>query len=680
MYGGAFPEDSIPLTKFKDSDTRKHFTSLSCTITPVTLKNRIEYLQKYKDELDKSLNKGKSNEKQYTPEFFNEGVLKRIKEENIRMFQRYSPQYSYDQYFEYVHPAFILPILNEYLAAGFTPEELLRAELDDITITAILNEIVPNIDTSSELKNGNQSKSMRAKISVYGYNYAFLVSAGIPDLVLNETVLWTEEHNTLLKQKIRDTILTALIKATISKPAQLINLGFSLEELNAKDIGYDLSKLKDVSIKKLLDAGFLLDELKAKEFTAKDFRDNGYNLKQLIESKFTMENIITDKITFSDDDFLVNGDLDAEVFRQAGFTLENIYNLKLGTSNKPEKGVHPLIFKVNIIKYLKSIGFTAQEFKDSGIFSENVIDYLILAGFNYAEIQIVRPVIENDEIYKALRKIVGPSSVLKEFQNCPNLKFSYEDLKKIGFLPMEISTMNGDNLKKSELPNIKSAGFTVLDFQMEPIENLILIRNKGDGDTFDETQFKSEKVRNVPMEYTKKYFKPLDMNHAGFKLQDLIRTQELIDANKRFTQLGLGYDYRLEYDLKDLMVTYIREFIDPNPPACNIAKIFETGLYTYGEIRQVVEAYEGKGDWYKTNIKIKNAIDRIKDTGSYETNLNSIKKLLTNMKDEIITDNTSKQVPMCERKWGMSGLLGSNGTTDDNCKYKKKPTVPVAAN
>ena len=703
MRGGVFPNDAIPLTQFKHSDTGEHFPKSSYYITPNTLQSRIGYLQRYKRDLDTLLNKGTDNETQYTHDLFKEGVFDRIEKdikEKIRLFQKHSPYtYDDDRFFRVVSQGFILPILNEYLAAGFTPEELLRAELDDITITAILNEIVPAIDNSTPLTNVRQSKSMRAKISVYGYNDTFLVSARIPQDVINEKNPWTEVHTNLLKQKIRDTILTALIAAKISTPAQLINLGFSLEELNAKTIEYDLSKLKNVSIEKLLDAGFSLDKLKVAEFTANDFRNNGYNLKQLIEFKFKMKDFEESKIKFTDDDFPVNGDLDAEVFKTEDFTFLDVYNLKLGTYNKQEKEddedgrVRFLKFRVNILQYLKSIHVRAQDLKDSDIFifpEKSAVINLILAGFNYADIQAVKPPIENDEIYKILREIVGPRSILQEFKDCRNLKFSYKDLKDIGFLPMEISTINNIRnfeVKKQDLEDIKSAGFTVLDFQMEPIENLIN-NMRAAKVTFNETPFKANTVRNVPMEYTKKHFKPSDMYDAGFKLQDLIRTQELEEENKKFTNLGLGPEYRLEYELKDLMLTYKREFIDPNPPACNIAKIFETGLYTYGEIRQVVEAYERKGDWYTNDANIKSAID---DTRSYiniiigkdvyDANLDSIKTLLTKMKNEIITDDTGKQAPMCQRTGGLGGLFGRNGTTDDNCRYKKQSTVaPVAAN
>ena len=478
-------------------------------------------------------------------------------------------------------------------------------------------------------------------------------------------------------------------------------MGFSLEELNAKTIEYDLSNLKNVSIEKLLDAGFSLNELKVAGFTANDFRNNGYNLKQLIEFKFKMKDFEESKIKFSDDDFPVNGDLDAEVFKTEDFTFLDVYNLKLDTYNKSEKEddedgrVRFLKFRVNILQYLKSIHVRAQDLKDSGIFifpEKSAVINLILAGFNYADIQAVKPPIENDEIYKILREIVGPRSILPlpEFRDCRNLKFSYKDLKDIGFLPMEISTINNIRnfeVKKQDLEDIKSAGFTVLDFQMEPIENLIN-NMRAAKVTFNETPFKANTVRNVPMEYTKKHFKPSDMYDAGFKLQDLIRTQELEEENKKFTNLGLGPEYRLEYDLKDLMLTYKREFIDPNPTACNIAKIFETGLYTYGEIRQVVEAYERKGDWYTNDDNIKSAIDATRKyidifikKDLYDANLDSIKTRLTKMKNEIITNETTREKePMCERKHGMGGFFGSNGTTDDNCKYRKHLIVQVAAN
>jgi hypothetical protein len=649
MRGGVFPNDNILLSQFKHTQTHTHFPKSSCYITPATLQKRIEYLQKYKAALDELLNKGKDNETHYTHDLFKEGVLDRINE-NIHIFQKYSPNPYNDQSFDYVRPGFILPILNEYLAAGFTPEELLRAELDDITITAILNEIVPAIDTSTILTNKRQSKSMRAKISVYGYNKEFLLSANIPKAVLDEEELWTEKYTDLLKQKITETMLTTLISANISTAEQLIKLGFSRSDLENNNIPYKLSELKSVSINRLVEGGFTLQEIKTAEFTVKDFRESGYNLKQLIELGF-MKNDFQPftNITFTSSEFPENNTLTADIFKRAGFKCEDVYKLKYDTYtqiksiSKEIDAAHINTIIENVFIYLKSIGFTVQEFMNAftqGTDKENTniaVQNLILAGFDYTQINSF---IENNKIYMAIKSLV-PDII----SHCSSLRLTYTDLREIGFFPMDIAIMNYGKVypikytTTNELQAYKNAKFTPTDFQME---------------SFIDSQ---PMYKKVPMEYTKK-FSAFHLKEAGFSLEELILTKEQNEQNEQNSN-----ERRLGYDLKDLMCEYTDEFI--NPKEVNIVDIFESGFYTYGEIRKVLETYEKKGDWYEKDLSIKRRVDRLTNR---EQNLSQVRDNLTKLKNKrIIVDGEKKS--MCERKWGL-GFFGSNGTTDDNCKYK----------
>jgi len=208
MRGGAFPEDSILLIKFKDSDTRENFPTnvYRWNIKSGIFTSRIAELKKNKANLDLLLNTGKSNQVSYNREYFKEGVLDKI---NNNTFKEYydgddRKTYLYSKYSR----GFILPILKEYLHAGFTPEQLLRAELEDITITAILNEIVPNISIETRLTNIQQSKAMRENIAKYGFTDEYLISAKID--VLDNKKQWSENDTDELRKYIKKNIFDTL--------------------------------------------------------------------------------------------------------------------------------------------------------------------------------------------------------------------------------------------------------------------------------------------------------------------------------------------------------------------------------------------------------------------------------------------------------------------------------------
>jgi hypothetical protein len=652
MRGGVFPNDNILLTQFKNSETRKHLIipeNRAHQITPEILNARIEALKKLKKQFDSLLLNTEGMKDPYTHDNFTNHVLKNMEQSII--FSKYHNPFSYrEPEYMYTDPGFILPILNEYLAAGFTPEELLRAELDDITITAILNEIVPMITYSDNIIiNRGQIRPMKEKILKYGYDVAFLQSIGIPQSVVKEDELWTEEHNTLLKQKIRNTILTDLIAAKISTPARLIKLGFSKTELKSKGIECQLSELKSLPIKRLLEEEFTLEDIKAAGFTAKDFRNNGYNLKQLIEFGFKRDDIMKDQIKFSDDDFPANGvaTLRAYEFKTAGFTFLDVYNLRTNVYTQDRN------VDANSLKYLKLIGFTAQEFKFKG----NSIDVfkLIVAGFSYLEITTgVTPQIENNDIYKALHSHI-------ELYD----KFSYTDLKSIGFSPKELSSIQSMKKTYCGSENVdcllifKNVGYTAADFQMIPTDDVTWLQ-LGIG-------------RYKPLVYTSKYHL-FHLKKAGFTLYELfILTDKDKEINKAvMSNQNLGPEYMLGYyDLKQLITEYTDDLI--NPDKFNIANIFKTGLYTYGEIRKVVDAYEKKGELYKD---VRYYVDKL---ANYDKNLKSIKNQLTELKNKTFEiGGKGENVPMCERTGGLGGVFGFHGTTDDSCRYRD-PIVAAPA-
>jgi hypothetical protein len=152
------------------------------------------------------------------------------------------------------------------------------------------------------------------------------------------------------------------------------------------------------------------------------------------------------------------------------------------------------------------------------------------------------------------------------------------------------------------------------------------------------------------------------MRQIGFKLDELILTQEIINKNEEFhynddVNKNLPEYCRLGYDLLDLKNGGY-DFITPDD--FNIANIFETGFYTYGKIKEIVDTYD------------------VKDT-RYAENLKKIKTCLSVLKNaETATGN------MCKRSMGFLYKLGSASPDctydksrltqgDVSCTYKSKP-------
>jgi hypothetical protein len=150
MEGGLILNEKIPLAYFngienvtptKRNNDDKNPINI-CYITKSHLDNRKSKLIEFKGLYDTHLDKMKT--KIYNHEYFNYYIIKNIQEKTPPVFYSYSYIYGNNESLEQHHTP-ILPIIEEYVGAGFTLEQLLRAELEYITIDAILLVKVPNI-------------------------------------------------------------------------------------------------------------------------------------------------------------------------------------------------------------------------------------------------------------------------------------------------------------------------------------------------------------------------------------------------------------------------------------------------------------------------------------------------------------------------------------------------------
>lgn len=609
MRGGVFPNDKIPLSKFngvEDLQMQGGIKIEDANIPANILQLRNKELIELKGSLDAQL-----SNKPYTYGYFNNYIIKPI-QNDVSVFRTYSKGE-----IPIIHHTAILPIIEEYMGAGFTLEQLLRAELEYITIDAILNVKVPDISAIADLYTRNE-KNVEIRDNVQ--------SDGITDEILSKIAgtemqfvkenwrqKWTEAHNTILRNRIKDSIFTKLREDTDPAilPAQFIRMGFSKDYLAKNGIteiadgssGNNTYTLKDLktyegglSIRELKDARFT-DDVKLKEagFTAADFRKAKYNLKQLIALEFTEEELNQSKIMFTTADFPDNDTyLTAEKLKEAGFDAIRIHDIKMrSTTDKDQRDAA----KIKIGKYLKLIGFTAQDLCNKSVYN---IEDLFVAGFNYADIQLCNPELRN--LYHVIHNLL--SSRVEPRYTIERLGVTLPDLKQIGFLPHELEHLK--IIEDASLPTLRSAGFTAEDFQKRHIKY-------------------SDDDRIVPLPYKDKP-KALFMKKLGFTLEELI-----------------GIPPGLRYHLTDLFPAYEDELIDPDK--FNIARIFENGKHTYGEISDVVDKY--------------------KDMTEHNLNLTRIKTKLTELKDAI-TNKDGKR--MCDRGFSVPG---KKGPTDRECKYDK---------
>ena len=688
MYGGAFPNDNIPLTQFKYSETRENFPDdgYRWYIPTEIFTTRINQLIESIKFLDGVLNTGKTNQVSYNREYFKEGVFDKI-----------NKNYTFKQYYnsnsgrDYISSSgFILPILKEYLKAGFTPEQLLRAELEDITITEILKEIVPNISIETPLTNIDQSKAMRKNIAKYGFTDEYLTSAGISQNVLDNKEQWSVNDTDNLRKYIKNDIFDTLRKDTEPPilPAQFIRMGFSktyLADKGIKEIDdsstdkintYTLKDLKaydgGLLVWELHDAGFDREsydyKLKDVGFTAVDFKKSKYNLKQLIDFRFTKDDLHQDKIKFTDIDFDSSKEIGSSVeqLKKAGFDAERIFDIKIIKFNKGytrtqypklKDYVDPMLEHIiPINEYLKKNDFNAKDLYDANkkrlnepdcyglhrVTLENILfSLLIIAGFTYDEIKITYDNIETVKsylhraiVYLLFDDIDLSYNVFKKYRKLDDMvnkfKYTLQNLKEIGFLPVDFFKVDKHYYPKYTLDDIKefkSVGFSAKDFQM---------------------------AHDYYLPNTSKPKASL-MNDAEFTLKELIVSRNemydykiSIESGIQSWELGsTGYMGYTLMELKEGSYDLI------NTESYNVSDIFETGAYEYGEIKDVLDAY--RSDAKKDN-----------DTETIKKLDGPIRQSLHKLKDTEITVDGKKQ-KMCSRD--------SFRNTDLKCKYKPKASI-----
>jgi hypothetical protein len=657
MRGGVFPDDKISLTEFNGIENLKlekpekpiDEYSMSSSI----VKDRNVKLIEFKQNLDSFLS-GLGDNKSYTRENFHHYVTQAIEKDTI--FRKYSSTYNDGTDIQY--PTAILPIILEYLHAGFTLEQLLRAEFEYITIDKILLAEVPNIrEISNPFKRSEQT--IKSKKNVLSDRY----DDKLRDILLRtmfqsiSVEIWTEENNVILRKTIKDAIFDKLCEDTNPSisPAQFIKMGFSKEYLETKETkesatGIDISKLKTygfLSVWELKKAGFTDDvKLKNAGFTANDFKKSKYTLRQLINLGFTKEELESTDIIFTDSDFPPNITYTLVELTTVGFDAKRIFDIKMssfpkynnyGSYNRErerEREEHRNMLRIEHIKaintYLKSIGFNAQNLYAANIsvlkdyythrqdLSNILLSLLIVAGFTYDEIKTLG--MTNEQIYDAIKFLLS-SYLFRGFKILYDIKsWQLRDLKEIGFLPIDlvkldwssISSYNPPNFRLDAVERLKTGGFSAKDFQMGHVSQL---------------------------HYSHKP-SALIMKQAGFTLQELIDSRKQIQDDPKYkSDFGIVKFGFVGYDLMELKGAGY-DLI--NPQDYNVVNIFKTGAYTYGEIKKVVDEYA----------------ENVQNKGKLEI----LRTQLTALKDVKKKDGDS----MCKRSMG---FLNRKGTTDPNCKY-----------
>ena len=659
MYGGAFPEEFIPLSKFKEIGNVKPSNPPDvdndpvkwCYISPAQLKNRHKKLEELKSKCDDYVSK--TTKKLYTKNIFYESIIKIIREnkEIAKIFKAYTYQYGGGSRHktEEEHNTVILPIIDEYLYTGLTLEQLLRAELEYITIDDILLLKIPNIGNilpNQQFEHDKKVMEIKANILRDNYDEEKLKSIGMPEIEK-----WTEEHNVTLRKHIQTEIFNKLRTDTepAISPAQFIRMGFSKKYLEQNHITeYTLTDLQKYGLsirelentvfpetydKQLKQDGSIQDydkTLKSAGFEAVNFKKAGYNLKQLIELEFTADNL--KEITFTNNDFVVSNNLKADDLKAKGFDAERILHVKLTGYNYLY-----LIEKkfIEINEYLKSIGFTATELYVStynGLLkyphiyvyhsnkprlSNDILGILIMSKFKHKEIETISG-INNNNIKSAIKHLIywkeNFSSSAK--LNLTNIGFSPSELKTIGFSASELQDV-GFNVDK-----LLNAGFSKNEIIQIKKFSAVELRKAG---------FSIQDFKNGNLD-------PRSLNPADFSLEEVINLIEIPEDIKNIPygdkRISKTTGYHLKY-LKEAGYDLIGN------DAYNLKHIFESGKYVYGEIKDIIESY--KTD---TNPDTKEKLNKIKD-------------LLSGLKDIIKKDDKS----MCIRNW--------TGTTDPNCVYVK---------
>jgi hypothetical protein len=238
----------------------------------------------------------------------------------------------------------IWPRIKEYINAGFTPEELLRADLEDVTVNAILDVKTPSLSvkdlevwelhdakTRAEFqKNSEERENKRIEIQ--------------NDIITKLKENDVDELFNAKKLKQMGFSISPMKNSGFSD--DIIEAGFTLKEL--KSAGYTAKQLK--SSKKFLFRDFIqekytLTELKDAGFTANEFKhygihetllkragfklseltNSGYTLKELFDAGYTADEFIATGYTLKD---LKYGGVTAEQLKKAGFDLEKVIKLR----------------------------------------------------------------------------------------------------------------------------------------------------------------------------------------------------------------------------------------------------------------------------------------------------------------------------------------------------------------
>jgi hypothetical protein len=269
---------------------------------------------------------------------------------------------------------------------------------------------------------------------------------------------------------------------------------------------------------------------------------------------------------------------------------------------------------------------------------ENILfSLLIIAGFTYDEIKITYADIEivKSYLHRAIVYLLSENEydVFKKYQTLDDMvykfKFTLQNLKEIGFLPVDFFKVDGHYRPKYTLNDIKefkNVGFSAKDFQM------------------------------AHEYYLPNTFKPKAslMKDAGFTLKELINSRKemhdyksSINSNIQSGELGsTGYMGYTLMELKEAGYNLIDVGLEPD--SYNVSNIFETGAYEYGEIKDVLDAY--RSDAKKVNDIV--TITKLDGT---------IRQSLHDLKDKEITVDGKIQ-KMCSRNY--------IGTTDLKCIYK----------
>jgi hypothetical protein len=350
QIGGNIPDSYIPLSWFD-----KKFKLANYFLTPEQIEKRNSELSIFKQNLDTFLS---STSGKYTLDNFNEYVTKAIDK---------SPEFKTGQYYYSnsthlrvgitdKHPKVfehtIWPRIKDYINAGFTPEQLLRAELLDITINDILDVVLPNLYKRNLEVFERQDEEFMTKF-------------------YTNKQIWHDK-----RLQIQQNIITELKKDDVDglfNATKLKNMGFSA--LLIKNSGL-------FSPDEIIKAGFTLKELKSVEFTLEqlkqsntfsftDFVHANYNLQQLKNAGFTAADFKNSRINIT---FIKGVGFALTELTDAGYTLKELFDIGY---NRAE---------------FEDANYTLQRLKNDGATARQ----LIIAGFNDLEQVInLRQILDN---------------------------------------------------------------------------------------------------------------------------------------------------------------------------------------------------------------------------------------------------------------------------------------------